>query len=56
LNKENAQEYGSMFFNEIIKYKRKNLLRFIFFLIFLRKFFSKDRIFYYNAFIKTLNN
>ena len=51
LNKQNAPEYESMFFNEIIKYKRKNLLRFIFFLIFLRKFFSKDRIFYYNAFI-----
>ena len=56
LNKENASEHESMFFNEIIKYERKNLLRFIFFLIFLRKFFTKDRIFYYNAFIKTLNN
>ena len=56
LNNENEPEYESIFLNEIIKYKRKNLLKFMILLIFLRKSFSKDRNFYYNAFIKTLYN
>ncbi len=38
-----------LFFKEIIKYKRKKLLNFILFIIFLKKIFSKNRSFYYEA-------
>lgn len=38
-----------LFFKEIIKYKRKKLLNFIFFILFLKKIFSKNRSFYYEA-------
>ena len=38
-----------LFFKEIIKYKRKKLLNFILFILFLKKIFSKNRSFYYEA-------
>ena len=38
-----------LFFKEIINYKRKKLLNFILFVLFLKKIFSKKRSFYYEA-------
>ena len=50
LNKQGSRKYETIFFNEIIKYKRRKLLKLIIFLIFIRNIFTKNRFFY----LKTL--
>ena len=54
LRNSKAFRLERLFFNEITKYRRKNLLNLIFLLIFLKNLFSKDRIFYYQVLKKKL--
>ena len=49
LRKAKAFRLEKIFFKEIIKYRRKNLLSLIILLLFLKNIFSKNRSFYYQA-------
>ena len=49
LRKNKAFRIEKIFYKEIIKYRRKNLLSLIILLLFLKNIFSKNRSFYYQA-------
>ncbi len=54
LNKQNSQKYENIFFNQIMRYKRKKLLKLIIFLIFIKNIFTKYSFFYFKTFRKTI--
>ena len=56
LHKNHHYELEKNFYNKIINVKKKNLIKFIIFLVFLRKIFSKDRVFYLKTFNESLVN